>query len=336
MMEQLETYTKVFAALAVLEGESDPPSLFRFAPPTLEEKLIRYAELLARRFSRSKSSDLIHMLRSWRETSPALPTHEIHPGWVLEAIRGESPRVVGLVCRYLPGSHVRYIIKHLPKETRDKLPSLSESFGVPKELIEPVKEFLSQKFFSAKQPSSDQTFSCQHIPWMNSKDLRRMIRELGYAEIRKAFSQVDPKVVRTFLTRFSLEEAKRVRRHIEQGPPVLEADRTQAQKHIVSMDLDVGRAEELPFELGLSVLAECVRAEESEWIEGVIVRLEPSEGYVLRRHVREALGRERKEDVERRKSELLGLIRDLADRGQIARYWRSSFEEETTKSKKAE
>lgn len=335
MMEQVETTSKVFAALAVLEGEPDLSSLFRFAPPSLEEKLLRYAELLQRRFSRSKSSELAQMLHSWRESSPALPTHEIHPGWILDAVRQESPRVIGLVCRYLPGSHVRYLLRHLPKELREKLPTLSESFGIPKELIEPVKEFLSKKFFRGMRPSSDQSFSCQHIPWLNSKDLRRVIRELGYAEIRKAFSQVDPKVVRTFLTRFPLEEAKQVRRRIEQGPPVLESDRKRAQKHIVGIDLDVGRPEDLPFEIGLSVLAESVMAEEPLWIEGVIVRLEPAEGYILRRYVSEAGASHRVEESRQRQSELLGVIRDLADRGQIARYWRQSPEDETTKSRKA-
>jgi hypothetical protein len=331
-MKELSGSGKVIAALTVLEGVEDPDKLLTFGPSDCEDSLTQYANVLKNRFSRGKTRDLAEMIRSWTEISPALPIYQIHPGWILELVRGESPRVIGLICRYLPGSHIRYLIENLPHEIRDKLPTLGESFALPMELMEVVKDFLARKFFCGPPPNPGETFSCRHIPWMSAKDLRHVIHELGYRDIRNAFAGVDPKAVQTFLTRFPFDEAKEIRRRLESGSPVAETYRKQAQEHIVSMNLDVIRAEDLPFEIGLSALAEAVHPQDRAWIEGVVVRLSPNEGYRLRRFVREALGRGAAVTSERRQPELLGLIRDLADQDLIAKYWKPRKEEEITDS----
>lgn len=336
MKQELTTPGRVMAALATLEGESEPGELFRFGPEELEQPLTHYAGVLKSRFARGRANELSELLRSWSEHSPALPIHEIHPGWILELVKQESPRVIGLMCRYLPGNHVRYLLENLPRSLRDKLPTLSESFGLPAELMRSVKDYLATQFFHGTPPNPNERFSCHHIPWMSVKDIRRVIRELGYQEIRSAFSGIDRKAVQAFLARFPLEEARVIRRHLESGPVVSAAKQQRAQEHIVSLNLSVSRAEDLPFEIGLSTLAEVVRAEEADWIEGVVVRLSPAEGYSLRRCVRDVMGRGLKGMAERRQAQLLSLIRELAERREIARYWRAQAEEETTKSEKGE
>lgn len=318
------------AALAVLEGEADLGELFAFGPSDLEDSLTRYAGVLKSRFSHGRVRDLAEMMRSWAERSPALPIYQIHPGWILEVVREERPRIIGLICRYLPGSHIRYLIDNLDREVRDKLPTLGESFALPLELMEQVKVFLAKKFFNGSPPSADEPFSCRHIPWMSAKDIRRLIRELGYVQIRNAFAGVDPQAVQAFLVRFPIEEAKEIRRRLELGTSIPESKRKKAREHIVSMSLDVSRAEDLPFEIGLSALAQASHPDDRGWIEGIVVRLTPHEGYRLRRFVSEASGRGSSETRERYQAELLGIVRDLADRGLIAQYWKTRVEEETT------
>ncbi len=338
MNQELATSGKVIAALTVLEGETEPAELFRFGPEEWADPLTHYAGVLKSRFARGKARELAELLRSWTERSPALPVHQIHPGWILEIVKAESPRIIGLVCRYLPGNHVRYLIENLPREQRDKLPTLSESFGMPAELMEGVKAFLASRFFHGTPPNPEEQFSVRHIPWMSAKDLRRLIRELGYRELRSAFSGLRLQAIKALLTRFPLDEAKVIREHIESGPPVPAALRKRAQEHIVALNLAVARAEQLPIEIGLSVLADAVQAKDMaknmEWIEGVVVRLEPSEGYALRRYVREAIGRQRPEQSVARGQDLMAVIRDLAERGEIAQYWQGRMDEETTKSEK--
>ncbi len=98
------------------------------------------------------------------------------------------------------------------------------------------------------------------------------------------------------------------------------------------MNLSVNKAEDIPFEIGLSVLAQAVLVEDPEWIEGVVVRLAPREGYILRRSVRESLGRRDTGRALLRQQLVLGLIRELADRGAIGTYWKGQAAEETTES----
>ncbi len=335
MKQDLATSSKVMTALAVLEGGDDPAALFRFGPEGLTETLQKYAGVLKARFARGNQQELAEMLRSWSERSPALPIHQIHPGWVLEIVRQESPRVIGMICRYLPGSHVRYLIENLPRELRDRLPTLNESFGLPASLMEQVKQYLAHKFFHASPPNADERFSCRHIPWMNGKDIYRIVRELGYAEIRDAFAGVDIQALQVFLTRFPIDEARKIRKRLDQGPLVPLPQRKRAQEHIVGLNLDVSRAEDLPFEIGLSVLARCVSREDPSWIEGVVVRLSPTEGYSLRRAVKEAFSSYNPEAVALRQTELLGLIRQLAEQRQIQQYWQSHMEDEETDSEKS-
>ncbi len=322
------------AALAILEGERDPAALFRFAPTELADSLTHYAGVLRSRFARGKAQELAALLKSWSEQSPALPIHEIHPGWLLEVVKEESPRVIGLICRYLPGHHVRFVIENLPREIRDKLPTLNESFGLPVELINEVKSFLGSRFFQGTPPNAGERFSVRHIPWMSARDIRCVVRELGYSELRKAFVGMDVQAIQAFLTRFPLEEAKELRAHIEKGPAISDAEHKRAQAHIVGMNLDVSCAADLPYEIGLSALAEAVAADETGWIEGVVVRLDPAEGYSLRRYVKEAQASGRSDSCERRQTELLGLIRELADNGKIAQYWGSRADDEITQSGK--
>lgn len=331
-MNELPIPAKVVATLAVLEGDADLDHFFQYSPAEFEQGMRRYAEQLQRRIDRGKGSTLAQLLSSWSDTPSSFPLKDVHPGWILEYVRHESPRVIGLVCRYLPGNQVRYIIQNLPSEIQEQLPSMNESFGIPQELLTHVRSVLENHFYRLPRPGAEEAFSCHSIPWMKPSDIDVVIRELGYEEIRLAFTGVEPKVLQAFLTRFPLKEAKEVRRRVSVGPAVQVAERQVAQKHILSADLDVKKAEDLPYEIGLSVLAECVDPRDREWITGVVVKLTPRAGYSLRRYLEERQPQLNAQQIHRRQAKLLECIRDLAERVKISSYWRSSPEDETTRS----
>lgn len=325
---------KILSVLSVLEGEADPSALLAFGPASQEELNRRYTEQLQLRLKRGGAKEIIQRFHSWAERSPNLPIKDIHPSWILELIREERPRVIGLICRYLPGQQVRYILDHLPAATKTRLPSLHESFSIPEPLVEQVRLFFERHFFSAPRPAPQEAFSLGHIAWMSSRDLTTLIRELGYEEIRRAFANVEGKALQVFLTRFPIEEANQVRLHLARGRPVLAAERERAQQHLVRVDLDVRQATDLPFEIGLSVLAQAVAPDEKAWADAVVYRLALRDGHSLRRYVREALHEHADDRQQRRAASLLTFIRDLAEQGKIATYWREGPSAEITDSEK--
>jgi hypothetical protein len=325
---------KILSVLSVLEGEADPSALLAFGPASEEELNCRYTKQLQRRLKRGGAKEIIQRFHSWAERSPNLPIKDIHPSWILELIRDERPRVIGLICRYLPGQQVRYLLDHLPAATKSRLPSLHESFSIPEPLVEQVRLFFERSFFSAPRPAPQEAFSLSHIAWMSARDMTTLIRELGYEEIRRAFASVAGKALQVFLTRFPIEEANQVRLRLARGRPVLAAERQRAQQHLVRVDLDIQRAADLPFEIGLSVLAQAVAPEATEWAKAVVYRLVSRDGHSLKRYVRESLHEHAEARQQHRAESLLAFIRDLAEQGKIATYWREESGSETTGSEK--
>ena len=138
---------KILSVLSALEGEADPSALLAFGPASEEVVNRHYTEQLQRRLQRGGANEIIRRFHSWAERSPNLPIKDIHPSWILELIRDERPRVIGLICRYLPGQQVRYLLDHLPAATKSRLPSLHESFSIPEPLVEQVRLFFERHFF---------------------------------------------------------------------------------------------------------------------------------------------------------------------------------------------
>jgi hypothetical protein len=334
-MGHLSTAHKVFAALAVIEGEKDLPALFLHGPSPDQASMEEYAGNLQERFSEGRTKELASLLRSWAAATPSFPLNEIHPGWILDAVRDESPRVIGLICRYLPGRQVRYLLENLPQAVRVALPTISESYRIPLPLVSQAKDFLSKRFFQVKKPSASEPFSCRHIPWMHSKDIERVIRELGYQEIRFAFAKLPAQTLRSFLTRFPLMEARHVKRALTDDSYINPEDRKRAQQHLTNVNFDVPNAEELPLEIGLSVLSQSVSPNDGAWAEALIYKIEPRAGYSFKRYVNEAIVHNSSERLSKRQAQLMGVIRELADQEEISCYWRKSREEETTHSQLA-
>ena len=224
------------------------------------------------------------------------------------------------------------MIEHLPHKVRDQLPKISESFAIPEELIAQVKRALERRFFCGRRPSPEEPFSLYHIPWMSLRDLEKLISEIGYRELQAGFSKAGPKGLKTFLVRFPIEEAKKIKTRLLIKGTVPPKDRQMAQRHLATVDLTVTEAKKLPYEIGLSVLAQSAAGESADWIDPLVLKLAPAEGYVLRRYLKEVASNHRLSEVARRQEQLLGVVRHLADEGKISRYWQPRRDDETTGS----
>lgn len=328
-MRRLSTSGKVLATMAVLGNPADATILFRFAPASEEEALTRYARRLQRRMSEEGEGALVAELRELATRESFSHLRDVHPGWIFEYIRDESPRVIGLVLRYLPGDKVRYLIEHLPPKVRRALPTVGESFAIPEELINEVKRALERRFVCGTRPAASDPFSLYHIPWMSLRDLQKLITELGLRELSAAFSRASAKGLKAFLARFPVAEAGRLKERILRGGEVSAAERQEAQRHLATANLSVTGAADLPYEIGLSILAESAWGESADWIDPLILKLAPAQGYVLKRYLKEGAALYRPERAARRQGQLLGLIRSLADAGEISHYWYSGSEETT-------
>jgi hypothetical protein len=259
---------------------------------------------------------------------PVSVLEEIHPGWILEKLRGESPRLLGLVCRFVTGEKAQYLISHLAPEERKRLPKVRESYDLSPQLVEIVRELVEKSLAVSLPQRAGEAFGFSHIAWMRDDDLRTFFRDLGLEEIRKAFAEVEPQIFRAFLARFSPAEAKEIRGRIETGKAVSLEEKRAAQKHLVSLSLENG---ELPpdalfREIGYSVFARALSPDDRDWAEWICQKLAPEDGYRLKRMVQERTASQPETTLQERKEKILHRLSLLAQKGLIRRYWKEENE----------
>src|SRR5205085_2215150 len=113
---------------------------------------------------------------------------------------------------------------------------------------------------------------------------------------------------------------------IEGGGDVSIEARKKAQKHVVSLSLEDLSSEPLFREIGFSVFAKALSAEDCEWVDLICQKLVPEEGYRLKRIIQQT---EEPEGAAERKQEILNRVSVLGRKGSIRRYWREEKDNAT-------
>lgn len=312
--------TELLAALCLMNEGEGAKSLFAFASESDELELNKLADKLLRE-GEVDSAGLLERIQKLRGFSFGAGFSDIHPGWILEKLEGESPRVLGILCRFLTGDKIKYLMEHLPESRRKLMPKLNESYQVTPEVSEIVRT-LSEKRLTFAIPQQGGAFSLPHLTLLKTDDLRALFRELGLEEIRKAFTGVEPQVMRAFLARFVPAMAREIRERIDRGTAVSPQDRNEAQRHLVSVPLEKLPVEELFREIGYSAFAQGLEMEDLAWASMIYHKLPPEEGYRLKRVMQDTVKRRPISLIEARRQEILGRVAELAQKGKIRKYWK--------------
>lgn len=314
---------EMLAALCLIgEGEAGR-KLFAFAGKKEQPEL----DVIAGRIcegEKVKRKELLGRIQKIAQLNRFSLLEEIHPGWIMEKLQNESPRVIGLLCRFLSGEKAQYLIGHLSVEDRNRLPKLNDSYLVAPEIVEIVRHLVEKKLNIAPLPRLSGNFSFTHIALLRSEDLRIFFWDLGLEEIRRAFHDVDPQMFRAFLARFSTKEAKEIRERIESGGKVTVEEKREAQRHLVSLTLEHLPSDALLREIGYSVFSRALFPAESAWVERICQKLSPTEGYRLKRVLQEPKS---VASPEQKREEIMKRLFSLAKSGLIRYYWRPEKQE---------
>ncbi len=324
---------ELVAALCLMHEGETGPALFAFASPQDEKDLIAISARLGKEGA-IDPDDVLARIQKTKRTQLTSGLDQVHPGWILEKLEGESPLVLGIVCRNLSGDKVKYLIEHLPEAERRRLPKVSESYHVSSQIAEIVKEGVERKFAYNLPEAVDSSFSLPHVTLIKPDDLKTLFWDLGLEEIRKAFRDSDPNVLKAFLARFSPKMAKEIRDRIQYGGAVPTDVHQEAQKHLVTLPLEKLPVERLFVEIGYSVFARALGPEDFEWAEIVYQKLPPEEGYRLKRVMTETVPAKSHPSLQTKKDLILGRIYHLVEKGQIRRYWKGSQKEKAGKAGK--
>lgn len=214
---------------------------------------------------------------------------EIHPAWIMEAIRDEPPRIMGVIMRYLPSRHVRYILERLPKDVKDRIPKLVESFAVPQDVLAVIRHRFEARFLPMRISKALAHFGLEHLYFLKGEEVEALCAELGMCELALALDGMSDKMVRVVLNRMKLKDAKRLHeRMVELSRASAEVKR-HARYAILEIDDDASGPEELLVSIGLSCLAKALVSVGDGVVERMCQKLEPRFASILKRCIADSV-----------------------------------------------
>ncbi|MBI2974797.1 MAG: hypothetical protein HYY43_04335 [Deltaproteobacteria bacterium] len=213
---------------------------------------------------------------------------EIHPAWIVKALENESPKIIGIILRWLPSKHVRYILENIPKRVKMSLPKLIESFAVPAPILNLIKSGFERKFKlpASKKGSEIKTFD--DSAYLSSEALPMLFCDLGLHELAFAFQNVDESGIRVLLNRMAVSSARALQQRMKDVKGINQALLKDARYSILEVALDQEDIDKLLVEIGLIAFAKAVK--DTGIFSAIQMKLDPIVSYKLKRYIDQQAG----------------------------------------------
>lgn len=315
----------VVACLAAAHESGDATRLSKFGPLGEERDLVQAVQDIAEIPEGERLDYIVGRLKSLVAREEFIGLAEIHPAWLVEVLSKESPRIIGIILRYLPSGQVRYIIDHLPKRIKHRLPQLIDSFAVPGPILDIIKERFERQFISVQGPRDFDEFGFENVCFLKSADLEILFRDLGIHELAMALKGVDRRSLNILFNRLSINEARALQQRIRSLTDVPASLLTDAKYTVLEMSLAETDSDDLLMDIGLNVFARSLDLRDAGMFPLIKQKLEPRLGYTLRRYMDQHVDSNFAEIIEKRKEVILRRVEALAKAGSIdqnlARYF---------------
>ncbi len=246
---------------------------------------------------------------------------EIHPAWILEALKDESPRIIGIILRYLPSRHVRYVLKHLPPDVRNRMPKLVEAFAVPGDVLDVIRNTFESRFLPIHISKSHERFGFEHLHFLKGEELEQLFVELGLCEMALALDGMSEKMLNVLLNRLELKDAKRLHSRMQDLKGMSADIKRQARYAILETEDENVGSDQLLVDIGLGSLARAMAHENSDLFPVMRQKLSPHVAYTLKRMIDECSSACSPQVVEERKRLVLQCIARLAQEHRIDTQW---------------
>jgi flagellar motor switch protein FliG len=319
---RLNNRTHAVALMAVLHEGEKALNLMEFVGEADRTACEERVEAILGSDDGRKAEAISLKLRALTSSEKFSGIAEIHPAWILEALKDESPRIIGIIMRYLPSKQVRYVLEHLPKETREKIPTLLEAFAVPQHVLDIIRSRFESRFLPIHISKSQDEFGFEHLYYLKGEELETLCVELGLWEMAMALSGVSDKMLRVLLNRLDLKDAKRLHEKIKELKGVSKELKSQARYAILESEAENVGSRQLLMEVGLASLARAMAADDDDRLFALIrQKVSPHFAYALRREIVERSSGISPEAMEDRRALILKCISSLAEEERIDGQW---------------
>jgi len=312
-----DTRKEVIACLTAINDSEDARALSKFGPADEEEGIIEAAQEMLDMPEDEREEYIIHKLQSLVAREEFSGLAEIHPAWLIDALSKESPRIIGIILRYLPSKQARHIIENLPKRIKTKLPQLIDSFAVPAPILKIIKTRFEKQFISYKLVKNYVEFGFKEISSLKSEEILVLFRDLGIHELAMSFKGVNRTSLNILFNRLSVFEARGLQQRIRSLTDVSPLLLRDARYTVLEMSLSEMNADDLLMDVGLNSFAKAISFEDSEMFALIKQKIEPRLAYTLRRYIDQHVDSNVGELADERKSLVLSRVQSLSRAGSI-------------------
>lgn len=314
---------RVIGLLALLEGKETALSLADYlseqAAPDLKTIVEGYSE-------KSGGAEALRWrLKTCVSQESFSGLDQIHPAWLLETLKKESPRVIGVILRHLPSKHVRYLLEHLPRHLTARLPKLVEAFYVPSEILNEVRRRFESHFVPMPVSHQIESFSFEHLYYLKAEELEILFHELGLSELSLSFVGSPRRVLNVMLNRFNIREAKEILSRLKQfqtEPGWFFQDARYSVLELVGVGLG---AQAFLAELGILSMAKAFDRSQIALFETLKQKLAPERAYLLKRYLEEQWGAANSQTTGKRQEWVLEHLRQMSNKGLVDGVWQMSL-----------
>lgn len=308
---------KEVAAYMAAVHNADAHDLSIFGPPSEEEEFKERLDRLFEIEEEERREYITENLRLLIAQEDFTGLSEIHPAWLVEVLSKESPRIIGIILRYLPSKQVRYIIEHLPKRIKHRLPQLIDSFAVPSPILKIVRGRFERQFMSSGSINCGDDFGFEHISHLKSKDLETLFKDIGIHELAMSLKGVDRRSLNILFNRLSVDEARSLQQRIRSLVDIPASFLKEAKYTVLEMSLTEADPNELLLDVGLNAFARALTEDDLYMFPVIKQKLEPRLSYMLKRYIDQHMASNTDEAAGKRKELIFGRVVALARAGSI-------------------
>lgn len=325
MEHTIDNRQRMVAALAVLEAGNKAKDLLEFVSKDEQGALKSAIESGLAVDSTEREYKLKTQISSLIASDKWSGLAEIHPAWLLEELKNEPPRIIGIILRYLPSRHVRYILENLPPTVRFAIPNIVEAFSVPQPILDVIKSRFEANFATLRLSRALENFGFEHLYYLKGDELAVFFKDLGLQELAMALYGISGKTLTFLYNRLSLRDAKSLQSRIKSLDYVSEALKRQARYTVLEVEGENLGPDNLLLEIGLAAFARALSDKHHELARLIEIKLDPRISYVLKRYIDERVDRNAKPSVEERQSIILSRVAELARENLIDNSWSRFF-----------
>ncbi|MBN1960615.1 MAG: hypothetical protein JW841_06690 [Deltaproteobacteria bacterium] len=303
-------------------GSSEDVEIFSGLPTESRQRLREKAQALSTIVAEKRVAFIVHEIKQALAFRGLRGVDKIDASWLLQALKGESPRMVATVLVGLPNPIVRSLLACLPPGIRQRLPPREEMKLVHADIVRSVRLMYEARFTLMPQPTA-KGFAFRDVIQLERGEIFKLMRDLGLIELGQAFVSMGKNALAELCRRLPRNHAEELILAVRSASQIDLPDENVAQHFLSRVVVNFNDTEELFQKAGLWRLARAASIEGIIFCQAFRQRLPREVGLLFDSFLEQVneMGDLNEEVIKRIQDLILLRVQYLAERHLVSRRW---------------